>query len=104
MRKPTSKFFRPTVETLTDRVLPSVSLDAGDLVITGRDYDLNARGSADDTVTVSWTVRPTSGRGGVGGLESVYRVVEDRGENDIVTDFPTGQVTGRVVFNGLGGN
>ena len=115
MRKPTSKFFRPTFEALADRIVPTVALVNGDIVITGRDTPVLAPfakvggvGSVFDDADVA-TVDPVYkvvkfGREPFVFIRSVltaYRVVD----NGTTTDIPAGQVTGgNVVFNGLGGN
>jgi Peptidase_C39 like family/RTX calcium-binding nonapeptide repeat (4 copies) len=101
MRKPHSKFFRPKLEVLADRTMPSVALDAGNIIITGRDVDTNARGNPNDNITVTWRIQPVSGgKPGPGGFETVYRV----NDNGVIKNFPTGQVTGNIEFHGLGGN
>ena len=45
MRKPTSKFFRPTFEALADRIVPTANLLYGDIYVTS--------GDTSDVVTVS---------------------------------------------------
>lgn len=100
MRKPFSLEFRPALETLTDRTMPSVSLLNGDIVITGRDDTSTTttfRSFADDRVFIDRYSGPvmTDGR-----TADVYRV----NDNGSIKDFPVSQVTGKIIFNGHGGN
>jgi len=90
MRKQPSNPFRPTLEALGDRIVPTVSVVNGDIRIDS--------GNASDVVTVSRINAPGSAfRMAV----DVYRVVE----NGTTTDIAVGRVTGgNVVFNGNASN
>ena len=115
MRKPTSKLFRPTFEALGDRIVPTVAVVGGDIVITGRDIPVLTPTAkvdlpdfllkANDVATVDPVYRVVKiGRDPFVVYRHVltgYRVVD----NGTTTDIPVAQVTGgNVVFNGNAGN
>lgn len=83
MTKPTIGSVRLSVESLTDRVVPSVSLISSEIYIFG------SEGGDSVEVVAAYTD---------GGYE--YRVTE----NEVTTSIPVDMVTGRVVFHGGGGD
>lgn len=99
--KPTPRRFVPQLESLHDRLVPTV------FVNSGGDLQINS-GEGNDVVTVSMNyVLPTSrgDRGGSSGIPEVnlntFRVVE----NGVTTDVRVDQVFGgKIVFRGNGGN
>lgn len=90
MRSNHGNSFKLTLETLGDRLAPSVSLMNGDIWIDS--------GAGHDVVTVSRVNVP--GNGFVQPVD-VYRVVENGAHTNIPVSWVTG---GNVGFNGNGGN
>jgi Ca2+-binding RTX toxin-like protein len=110
--KQSTRTSRLSLESLADRVVPSVSVLNGEITIRGTPGPDSVKVTEEFVQTGSYweTVATVTGDGGISsGYASEFgsyevKVVEKADGYEYTTWIPLGQVSGRVVFYGFGGD